>query len=76
MADKRMFIIPEKLMSKIERHRGQLSRTEFVDYCIECVIKGQETGKLALGGESRLEAVSLIYSRTPFRAAWIGSSIR
>ena len=44
MSDKRMFIIPDKLMGKIERHRGQLSRTEFVDYCIECVIRSQVTG--------------------------------
>jgi len=44
MSDKRMFIIPDKLMGKIERHRGQLSRTEFVDYCIECVLRSQVPG--------------------------------
>jgi len=41
MSEKRMFIIPEDLMEKIEKYRGEMSRSEFVEYCISCVVKGQ-----------------------------------
>ncbi len=41
MSEKRMFIIPEGLMERIEKHRGEMSRSEFVDYCVDSVLKGQ-----------------------------------
>jgi len=41
MTEKRMFIIPEDLMEKIEKYRGEMSRSEFVDYCVNCVVKGK-----------------------------------
>ena len=38
-----MFVVPQGLLDKIDRHRDKLSRAEFVDLCIDTLLELSET---------------------------------
>jgi hypothetical protein len=51
-----MIIVPVELLEKIDRNRGQLSRAEFIDFCIDTLLqKGEE---LAPPGAAEGETVA------------------
>jgi hypothetical protein len=39
LADKRMLIVPDELVQKIDDNRGEMSRAEFLDFLIEGQLK-------------------------------------
>lgn len=44
MLEKTMLILPEVLMEKIDLHRGELDRAQFIDFCIERLLRQEEPG--------------------------------
>ena len=44
MSEKRMVIVSDRLMRKIDVYRGQLSRADFVDECVRGLLQEQELG--------------------------------
>ena len=58
MSEKRMIIINSHLMRKIDEHRGQLSRSGFVDECVGKLLSGLELERP--GAEIAVEAVEYV----------------
>lgn len=53
MSEKRIVILNNRLMRKIDEHRGQLSRVEFVDECVEKLLNelSMELKRMPTGGK-------------------------
>jgi hypothetical protein len=45
MSEKRMLIVDAELVKKIDENRGDLGRSEFIDFLIESPLKEKEEGK-------------------------------
>jgi hypothetical protein len=54
MSEKRMLIVDAELVKKIDENRGDLGRSEFIDFLIEGQLKEKEEGKKQ-GGVTREE---------------------
>jgi hypothetical protein len=54
MSEKRMLIVDAELVRKIDDNRGDLGRSEFVDFLLESQLKEKEDGKKH-GGVTREE---------------------
>jgi hypothetical protein len=54
MSEKRMLIVGAELVKKIDDNRGDMGRSEFVDFLIESQLKGKEENKNQ-GGVTREE---------------------
>ncbi len=42
MSDKRMVIVDDRLLTKIDEHRGSRSRSEYVGSCVQKLFQGTE----------------------------------
>ena len=42
MLEKTILILPKVLIEKIDLHRGELDRAQFIDFCIERLLHGEE----------------------------------
>ena len=49
MSEKRMLIVDAELVKKIDENRGDLGRSEFIDFLIESQLKEKEEGKKQTG---------------------------
>ena len=54
MSEKRMLIVDAELVKKIDENRGDVGRSEFIDFLIEGQLKEKEEGKKQ-GGVTREE---------------------
>lgn len=59
-------IVPSRLLEKIDRNRDQMSRAEFVEFCVDALLKqGEGTESLAEGSLRRYKTEGTI-SREEF----------
>ncbi len=42
MPGRAILVIPQSLLEKIDAYRGEMSRAEFIDFCIEALIREKE----------------------------------
>jgi hypothetical protein len=49
-----MLIVSQELVERIDRHRGEMSREEFVSHCLDCALQ-EETSHQEKQAESELE---------------------
>jgi hypothetical protein len=54
MSEKRMLIVDAELVKKVDDNRGDMDRSEFIDFLIESQLKEKEEGKKQ-GGVTREE---------------------
>jgi hypothetical protein len=54
MSEKRMLIVDAELVKKVDDNRGDMGRSEFIDFLIESQLKEKEEGKKQ-GGVTREE---------------------
>ena len=45
MSGKRMLIVPEEIVKKIDDNRGDLSQAEFIDFLIDSRLQGEDKGQ-------------------------------
>jgi hypothetical protein len=46
MTEKRMLIVEEELLNKIDENRGEMSRTEFINFLINSQLKEDSSGSV------------------------------
>jgi len=49
MSEKRMLIVDAELVKKVDDNRGDMGRSEFIDFLIESQLKEKEEGKKQIG---------------------------
>ncbi len=49
--DKGMIIVPVRLLEKFDQCRDKLSRAEFVEFCVDALLKHEEEGVSARGAK-------------------------
>jgi len=54
MSEKRMLIVDAELVKKVDDNRGDMDRSEFIDFLVESQLKEKEEGKRQ-GGVTREE---------------------
>jgi hypothetical protein len=61
MSEKRMVIVNDQLISKIDRHRGIMGRIEFVTRCVQATLEEMEPELGAAEAAPKVEAAEAEY---------------